>query len=58
VLVPESALSTARQVLLEAELVEEREPRRVVAPRALLVGLLVALALGALLIWLATIALH
>jgi hypothetical protein len=52
VLVPASGVATARQVLLEAELIttESREP--VVAPAKLLIGLLVALALGALIVWL------
>jgi hypothetical protein len=52
VLVPEAALATAREVLLEGELISDEPPQRVVAPGRLLIGLLVALALGALLVWL------
>jgi hypothetical protein len=51
VLVPESGAGTAREVLLEAELVDSEPPRTTVAPVRLLVGLLAALALGALVIW-------
>jgi hypothetical protein len=54
VLVPESALRTAREVLLEGELISAEPAGRVVAPGRLLVGLLVALALGALVVWLAS----
>ena len=52
VLVPQSGVSTARDVLLEAELVGA-EPQRAptVAPLRLLAGLLGALAIGALVIW-------
>jgi Putative prokaryotic signal transducing protein len=52
VLVPESALATAREVLLEAELVSEEPVTRPVAPGRLLIGLLAALAIGALVVWL------
>ena len=60
VLVPQSAWETARQVLLQAELIDERAATasRPVAPGKLLVGLLAALALGALLVWLGTQAIH
>jgi hypothetical protein len=51
VLVPESAAATAREVLLEAELVQEIAPGTVVSPWRLLAGLLVALAVVALIIW-------
>jgi len=51
VLVPESAAATAREVLLEAELVEELPAGTVVSPWRLLAGLLVALAVVALVIW-------
>jgi hypothetical protein len=51
VMVPESAAATAREVLLEAELVEEIPPGTVVSPWRLLAGLLVALAVVALVIW-------
>jgi hypothetical protein len=54
VLVPESGVATAREMLLEAELIS---PERgvVVVPARLLLGLLVAVALGALLVWLVTV---
>ena len=55
VMVPLAAAHTAREVLLEAELVSDQQvSTRVVAPGRLLLGILAALALGALLIWLAT----
>jgi Putative prokaryotic signal transducing protein/zinc-ribbon domain len=52
ILVPESALATAREVLLEGELISDEPAPRVVAPGRLLAGLLIALALGALVVWL------
>lgn len=53
VLVPASGVATARQVLLEADLIPAQSPSEpIVAPVKLLVGLLVALALGALIVWL------
>jgi hypothetical protein len=52
VLVPVSGAPTAREVLLEAELISSSERAPTVAPLRLLVGLLIALALGALLAWL------
>ena len=52
VLVPQAAVEAAREVLLQAELIGEEQPGRPVAPGRLLVGLLVALAIGALLVWL------
>jgi hypothetical protein len=52
ILVPEAGLSAAREVLLQGELISDEEPARVVAPGRLLVGLLIALALGALVVWL------
>jgi hypothetical protein len=55
VLVPESGAVTAREVLLEAEVIASAEPgERIVAPARLLAGILVALAVGALIVWLAT----
>lgn len=52
VLVPQSGVTTAREVLLEAEVIGS-EPQRTptVAPLRLLAGLLAALAVGALVIW-------
>ena len=52
VLVPEAALATAREVLLEGELISGEPAGRPVAPGRLLAALLVALLLGALIVWL------
>jgi hypothetical protein len=52
ILVPEAALNTAREMLLQGELISGEEPASVVAPGRLLAGLLIALALGALVVWL------
>ena len=54
VLVPEAAVATAREVLLEGELISDEPPQRVVAPGRLLAGLLVALVIGAIVVWLAS----
>ncbi|MBV9818269.1 MAG: DUF2007 domain-containing protein [Solirubrobacterales bacterium] len=54
VMVPESGAATAREVLLEAEVVDDAAPPRAATPPArLLAGLVAALAVGALVIWLA-----
>src|ERR1700733_2561503 len=58
VMVPISGAATAREVLLQAELIESEPQGSVVAPGKLLLGLLVALAIGALIVWLATLAGH
>jgi Putative prokaryotic signal transducing protein len=58
VLVPESGVATAREVLLQAELVSAEPPRPPVAPARLLVGLLVALVVGAALVWAIAALLH
>jgi hypothetical protein len=53
ILVPQAAVPTARQVLLEAELISPHASRpAVVAPGRLLIGLLIALAVGAAIVWL------
>jgi hypothetical protein len=52
VLVPEAALSTAREVLLQAEIISAEPSRPVVVPVRLLAGLLGALAIGLLIMWL------
>jgi Putative prokaryotic signal transducing protein len=52
VMVPETAREAAREVLLQGELISDEPPPKVVAPWPLLTGLLVALVLGALLVWL------
>lgn len=53
VVVPEAGLATAREILLEAELIAAEPPGRPVRPGRLLAGLLIALALGALVVWVA-----
>ena len=58
VLVPLAALATARTVLLEAELGEAPALEPGVNPWLLLGGLALALALGALVIWIAAAAIH
>jgi hypothetical protein len=59
VMVPLAGAATAREVLLEAELIGGAEPGgRPVAPGRLLIGLIAALALGALIVWLATMLVH
>jgi hypothetical protein len=52
ILVPESGVTTAREVLLQAELIADTPPpRTAVAPARLAAGLLVALVLGAVVVW-------
>ncbi len=58
VLVAQSGLATARQVLLEAELIPNQQDAASVSPGRLLAGLLIALAVGALIVWLVTLATH
>jgi hypothetical protein len=60
VMVPEAGAQVAREVLLESEIVsgEDQTATRVVAPGRLLVGLLVALAIGALIVWAVATVLH
>jgi hypothetical protein len=60
VFVPQSGAATAREVLLQADLIDEAPPGArgaTVDPRRLLIGLVVALIIGALLVW-AVSALH
>jgi Putative prokaryotic signal transducing protein len=52
VMVPEAARSAAREVLLQGELISDEPAPRLVAPGRLLIGLLIALAIGAILVWL------
>jgi hypothetical protein len=54
VLVPSAGVSTAREVLLEAELISPDRAGAPVAPIRLLAGLLVALAIGAVVVWFVT----
>jgi hypothetical protein len=61
ILVPLSGVDAAREVLLEAELIDDGRgtaSRPPVSPGRLLAGLLVALAVGALIVWLASMAAH
>jgi hypothetical protein len=52
ILVAQSGVDTARQVLLEAELISPDASRpAVVRPGRLLIGLLIALAIGAAIVW-------
>jgi len=56
ILVPIAGAVTAREVLLQAELIDSVDPGgAVVAPGRLLVGLVAALAVGALIVWLASL---
>jgi hypothetical protein len=57
VLVPQSGLEAAREVLLEAELIRDEPSGARVSPVRLLAGLLLALAVGALVVWV-VLALH
>lgn len=58
VLVPASGATTAREVLLEAELISAEPRPSATAPGRLLAGLLLALALGALVVWLISELVH
>jgi hypothetical protein len=58
VMVPISGAQTAREVLLQADVVSPETASRPVDPRRLLIGLLVALAVGALVVWLLSLAVH
>jgi hypothetical protein len=58
VLVPESGFAAAREILLQAELIGPERSGPPVAPIRLLVGLLAALAIGALLVWAVTEVAH
>ena len=52
VLVPEAGVATAREVLLQAELISSEPAAAAIAPARLLAGMLAALALGVLIVWL------
>jgi hypothetical protein len=58
ILVPQSGLATARDVLLQAELISSDRVQPTIAPAKLLAGLLAALAIGALVVWLIAEVLH
>jgi len=51
ILVPESGVPTAREVLLQAELISPARTGPAVAPGRLAAALLLALAIGALIVW-------
>lgn len=51
VLVPQSGVATARDVLLQAEVIRPHRVVSTVSPLRLAIGLLVALVIGALVIW-------
>lgn len=55
VLVPQSGLGAAREVLLQAEVISDAPPPPGVRPGRLLAGLLVALLVGAVVIWLVSL---
>ena len=58
ILVPITGLDTAREVLLQADLIDAEPAGAVVAPVKRLMWLIVALAAGALLVWLASLLAH
>ena len=58
VMVPLSGAATAREILLEADLIGAEPTGRPVAPGRLMIGLIAALALGALIVWLVTMLAH
>lgn len=51
VLVPQSGVMTAREVLLQAELIPAEPVAAVLSPARLLAGLLASLGIGALVVW-------
>jgi pimeloyl-ACP methyl ester carboxylesterase len=51
VLVPQSGVVTAREVLLQAELISADDTGPTISPVRLLIGLLAALVVGALIVW-------
>ncbi len=57
-MVPMSGADAAREILLGADLIGSEAPVGGVAPARLLAGLLAALAVGALVIWLLWLALR
>jgi Putative prokaryotic signal transducing protein len=58
ILVPQSGLETAREILLEAEIIAPQRAAATVAPGRLLAGLALALIVGALVIWAAGQLIH
>ena len=58
VLVPISGVDAAQEILLQTEMIGAAPAARPVRPARLLAGLLIALALGALVVWLIGLAVH
>ncbi|HEX4010141.1 MAG TPA: hypothetical protein VHX62_09040 [Solirubrobacteraceae bacterium] len=58
VMVPMSGVDAAREILLQTETIGAAPSPRPVRPGRLLAGLLLALALGALVVWLISLAVH
>ncbi len=58
VMVPISGVDAAREILLQTEVIGDAPVGGVVSPGRLLAGLLVALAIGALVVWLVSLAIH
>jgi hypothetical protein len=58
VMVPISGAQTAREVLLQADVANPAPGSRPVDPRRLLVGLLTALAIGAVIVWALSLVVH
>ncbi len=58
VMVPQSGVAAAREVLLQAELISSERSGPVIAPGRLAAGLLIALAVGVLIVWLLSQAVH
>jgi hypothetical protein len=54
VMVPQAGVITAREILLEAELIRDGPTPRPIAPARLLAALLALLAFGALIVWVGT----
>jgi zinc-ribbon domain len=52
VMVPRAGFAAAREILLQAELISDQPATATVAPLRLLIGLLAALTVGALVVWL------
>jgi hypothetical protein len=58
VMVPISGADAARQILLQAEIVADEPAQRPVRPGRLLAGLLVALVIGAVAVWIVGLLIH
>jgi hypothetical protein len=58
ILVAQTGVDTAREILLQAEVISDDPGGSVVSPGRLLIGLIAALLLGALVVFLATLIVH